>query len=552
MRLLIRVLAVIALALSPVWGYQSVDAASSPAPAHYPTWPSFSSSGCNGIPGPGVSVTVSCGQGGFLLTQFNSGYACNEIDIFVNSITGGPFVAVGTVNSGSVSNTLTINDAGNWYMQFPFFLTNNLITLQITAQGTGGVMDMGLVSVPCNVPTDTSTVNPSFTPTVTPTLATGTPTPVPTFTPLPHGGSTFTPTITRTPVPGTSTATPTNTPGPAYRDCGSADFPVLNCDFLFGQAGVNPLHWVQASSNTLCEYPGLIVPGPGAYFVQANHVASTFCDQNVTAHANGTLQIIFKYDWVTSPNTGLYWYINGAVQFNTQTCPISGNSWCVSSITVSNGTTYDFGPEVGASGITQSVTIYLDSVFVSSSPNTPTVLPTSTTTVTNTPVPGTATQTSTPTQTPVPIPGAMSTNIPTATECPGGCAVAALTQIPGLSTRVTVDTSPFSPLENLSLARSSCAPFGFALVPVPHIIGTPAFGSTTPLSYTWTVPLTANWDDNHPYSNTAIQPCAMVNEIPPFIWDFTYWLSVLLLAIGWFLWLIGFVGRLSGEETING
>src|SRR6185312_1549543 len=169
-----------------------------------------------------------------------------------------------------------------------------------------------------------------------------------------------------------------------------------------------------------------------------------------------------------------------AVAVSNSTCIVGSGNWCVydlGSVTSGVSSTFNIQQSGGGPQSTENL-IYLDNVWVqlagTATPATP-IPPTSTPTLT--PVPGTSTPTQTPTQTPVPIPGAMSTNIPTATECPGGCAVAALTQIPGLSTRVTVDTSPFSPLENLSLARSSCAPFGFALVPVPHIIGTPAFGS---------------------------------------------------------------------------
>jgi hypothetical protein len=44
----------------------------------------------------------------------------------------------------------------------------------------------------------------------------------------------------------------------------------------------------------------------------------------------------------------------------------------------------------------------------------------------------------------------------------------------------------------------------------------------------------------------------MLNEIPSTVWDFTYWFSVFAIAVVFIMWLIGFVGRLSGEETING
>jgi hypothetical protein len=43
-----------------------------------------------------------------------------------------------------------------------------------------------------------------------------------------------------------------------------------------------------------------------------------------------------------------------------------------------------------------------------------------------------------------------------------------------------------------------------------------------------------------------------MDEIPTFVWDFTYWLSVFGAAVVWIMWMIGLVGRLSGDETING
>jgi len=242
-------------------------------------------------------------------------------------------------------------------------------------------------------------------------------------------------------------------------------------------------------------------------------------------------------------------------------CDVGSSVYCLVNLgpTVS-GTTYQFGfadDHVGTSGYDA----VLHAVFVSSTGASPTPAPTFTVTATPTLAASTATAAaqmtltavaSSFTPTPIPIPGTQETLIPTDTPCPGGCAVKQLTQVPGFATRVLVDTSPFSALEHLSLARSSCQPFGYVQIPVPVIHGTPALGSTTPLSFTWTAPVTHTWDDTNVFSNTALQPCAMVNEIPSFVWDLTYWLSVLMCAVGWFMWLIGFVGRLSGDETING
>jgi hypothetical protein len=277
------------------------------------------------------------------------------------------------------------------------------------------------------------------------------------------------------------------------------------------------------------------------------------CDQVVTAGATGNIFVRYQ---ATSITNNFTWQLCGTGCFNvdTSSCHAGSGNWCVQNLgAVTNGasSTFSVGLNRGSSTPDSQMYFVFDNFWVGSSGNTPTPVPSATPTITNTPAPGTPTNTVTVTQTPVPIPGAMSTNIPTATECPGGCAVAALTQIPGLSTRVTVDTSPFSPFTSLSLARSSCAAFGYAQIPYPVIHGTPALGSTTPLSVTWTLPVTHDWDNTQPFSNTAIEPCAM-SEIPTYIWDFTYWLSVLGCAIVFIMWLIGVIGRLSGDETING
>src|ERR1700735_5411977 len=125
MKRLIRILAVIALALSPVWGYsEDVAASGLSSPEHYPVWPSFLSTGCSALQGPGGSTTVTCGTGAFFLTQVNSGYECNELDINIASFSAGPFIVTATVNSGSQSNTVTIEDTGDYFMEFPGFLTN--------------------------------------------------------------------------------------------------------------------------------------------------------------------------------------------------------------------------------------------------------------------------------------------------------------------------------------------------------------------------------------------------------------------------------------------
>jgi len=576
---IVRFLAVVALALSPVWGVPSVHAAS----MKYPTWPNFESDGCNTISSStGFGITISCGTGGFALTQVNSGYACNNIDISVSGFSGSQFTVVATAQSGSVNNNFTINSDGDYYLQFPYFLTNNLVTLQIgQGSGGGGVMTINSISesacpVATNTatPSNTSTPNPSDTVTNTPTV-TATPTsgpshtltPIPTFTPLPSGHNTFTPTGTSTPQ---NTATITPTPGPGEVDCGEASFPLLNCNMVpnvYTSQIIPPNHWTITGcsgwSSTGSPF-GRQAGNASGWYNYSDGLSAAFtlnnsfdacvdAKQTVNAPVSGIL-----YAHVTGGFHNSQIGINGATPANITLGTnnlghiTAGNvtvAWAIDqTCCVANGTGY---------------VTYDDWYVVPDTPWTPG--PTSTATPTSTVPPLTATAIAAVTQTfvassftptPIPIPGAPETPIPTDTECPGGCAVAKLTAIPGMSTRVTVDTSPFDPLKNMSLTRSSCVPFGYLQIPVPHIIGTPAFGSTTPLSYTWTTPITGPWDNSIisgsiVLTNTAVQPCGM-SEIPTFVWDLTYWLSVIMLAVGWFLWLIGFVGRLSGEETING
>lgn len=577
---IIRIIAVIALALSPVWGYQADVAASGlSSPARYPVWPSFLSTGCTALQGPGGSTSVSCGGGSFLLSQINSGYECNNVAISISSFQQGSFLVVGTVDSGSQSNTVQIDGPGDYFMQFPGFLTNNLVTLQMTAGSNGSAMTIaGITSSACAVSSSTPTVNPSFTPTDTAVPVSGTPTPIATHTPLPSGHSTFT--ATPTPAPGTNTATATATPIPE-RDCGLSTFPLLNCDWTnsgIGDPSAGPLtpgtHWSNRVSGSYpistCGNTSVV----NARFVSMYNTQDTMlwgCWQQVTPGLTGHLKIQYNF----SNYSGTWYFVvtdsgtvnsDGTYDSGTQTrygvydsgCGYNSDPtspMCVIDLgTVTSGSTVDIGiGEEGSLGNWDNGQMYILDTWVSTSTSddTPTPAP-ATATIT-----GTIPPTSTPTITPVPIPGAMSTAIATSTECPGGCAVAALTDVPGIATRITVDTSPFSPFTSLSLARSDCKPFGYVQIPYPVIHGTPALGSSIPLSVTWTAPVTHDWDNSNPYSNTAIQPCAMdvinyINGTPTHIWDLTYWMSVLAIAIVFIMWLIGFVGRLSGDETING
>jgi hypothetical protein len=357
---------------------------------------------------------------------------------------------------------------------------------------------------------------------------------------------------------------------------------VLNCNMVpFVYPNLSPSHWdVSSYSGTAWLFQGGPHRNPGdndgcynftpstAFECYELSATNTLIQQNVTAPVSGNVQVSIQGTCGTCDEVS-FW-IDGAVSApwtQPDGSQVFAPNNSTATLTLGHVTAGSHVLSIRAHQGSIGIAEYIMSsfTFTPDSPWTPapTSTATSTPAATGTPTlaPSTATAAaqltltaiaSSFTPTPIPIPGQQETAIPTDTECPGGCAVAQLTQIPGLSTRVLVDTSPFTALQHLSIARSDCAPFGYVQIPMPVIHGTPALGSTIPLSYTWTAPVTHTWDDTHIFSNTALQPCAMVNEIPTFVWDLTYWLSVIMCAVGWFMWLIGFVGRLSGDETING
>jgi len=578
-RTLTRLLAVCLLALSPLWGVGSAAA----RPSLFPYWPSFDAVGCNAVTSSAGIVTIACATGGYVTTQISSAYGgCSQLNIDVQSFSGSDFIVIGTPPVSSEPTTqVVIDGTGTYFMQFQWVPATTVgpIALQFSMPSGNGSMSISSAVVnPCPIqPTATNTLTPSNTPTPNPsdtatnTITPGpshTPTAIPTNTPLPSGHSTFTATATVTP---RATATPTATAGPSFDNCGSPDYPILNCTLLGGPGTIDSAATDWSIGDTAYQ-PFCYAAGQsgGAPFptMRINSTitgsAMTACSQTVTPGKSGTLLVRYQYQSVAGSVVELF---GGGTTINGGSgCTVGGSTYCVSSLGTVTAGVPDFfaiqeGPQGCCAGSTHLSEWVFDNFWVGISGSTPTPAPGVTATTTPTVPASTATAqaqmtltaiASSFTPTPIPIPGAQETLIPTDTPCPGGCAVGQLTQVPGFATRVLVDTSPFSALEHLSLARSSCQPFGYVQIPVPVIHGTPALGSTTPLSFTWTAPVTHTWDDTNVFSNTALQPCAMVNEIPSFVWDFTYWLSVLMCAVGWFMWLIGFVGRLSGDETING
>lgn len=545
-RLLTRLIAVMALALAPLVGVGSVSAQSE----HWPVYPSlyYSYSSCNV-----ANNYVVCQPGGLMESQINSGYQCNEIDVVMTTYNAGPVDITMSANDQSVTQTMTIDGDGTYYTQFPGYLVNNLVALEFSMPDGASFGLPTIYSAPCPVATSTPTAAPSNTPNPsdTPTATVNpsyTVTPIPTHTPLPSGHSTFTATPTSTPTIATAT--------PVTGNCGGPDFPLLNCPWYGAGVGASyapGTYWSRSYSSGNCAYntstAGLAYANTSYAMDDPPYSGQTdLCFQSVTPGATGTLYVQYRVSGdIGTTNISLVKFCLtsgcGPNLPSYTACPVTGSVDCVIAVgSVASGGTTDFSVRMapvspGATGLYLALDI--DRVWVGTTADTPTAAPTSTSTITVEP-----------TNTPLPNPFGSSTPVPSDTECPGGCAVTELTQVPGVQTQITVDTSPFSPLLHLSLARSPCTPFGYVQIPYPVITGTPALGQ--PLNFGWTAPITHTWDDTHLITNTAIQPCAMVGEISPYVWDFTYWGSGVGLAIVFTLWLIGWVGRLSGDHTIDG
>ena len=312
-----RLLAVIAIALSPVWGVQSIHAASE----HYPVYPSALYVGCE-VASDG---SVICGAGGTVLTQINSGYQCTTLTLSFSgvNIPGSSDIHVLiTANSGTTNAPFDVNADGDFTVSMPFgFLVNNLAVIQITTP-TGASFRLTNINItPCptpNTPTPvppTNTPNPSDTSTTVPDTSTpgpsGTPTPIATFTPIPVGHNTFTRTPTAIAATGTATRTPSVSPTPTATYTGGRT-PVpcgagfINCNYeqwvpwpgAFAGSGAGT-PWVQGSN--ICTMVGWGSGSCAANFASYNGVGGV-CGSTNCALLNAASTINF----ITTASHGTY------------------------------------------------------------------------------------------------------------------------------------------------------------------------------------------------------------------------------------------------------
>ena len=446
-----------------------------------------------------------------------------------------------------------------------------LITvLCTTSSGNGGACYFQPLIATSNDPQPTATATPPLTNTNTPTATLIPGTPPPTNTPRSVTGGTYTP--TGTPVGPTSTATPTSTVPPInYYNCGDVTFPLLNCDnqtgynasFIFGDGHPIPgvAYWLTLGSSP---------SGLGA----AEPISSSFCGgnahctliqggerQTVVAGATGNVYALVGIYLIGRPSTSDSTWFCASSCFNASFAPqlVTMNLGAVTA-----GSSYNFsvcgsqnngGPSsVDCEGASNPEYVIYN-VWVGGAV-TPTPANTGTPTPTGTPRPATSTNTPTPTGTRPPYLPTLTPTFPitptpyrTATPCPGGCAVAQVSPLPGIvGTAIIIPTGPFTWLTGLSLGRTACTSFGQVPILVPHI--TPV-ASLTPLQYGWgpltPIPMATINVNSGPISGTSIIPCADPN-IPTEVWDLTYYGGVVALFIVFIGWLIWFVHRLVNNQ----
>lgn len=528
--------------------------AASGAPLRSSYYPNWDGNGCRNI--VPSQIEWQCQAGAAMTTTTNQQYVYESVTLSVSTIShyapwSGSLQIIDVADSSQDCIVSVPAAAGTWECDISGAIGSEL-DIQL-ATSSPGVEIVQLAFAPLNqptaTPTDTATATGQPTATSTNTVVPGsTSTPIPTNTPRPI--KTAIATDTGTPVPPTPTPT-SSTPG--EYDCGPAAYPVLNCNMVPyvwpSSQAIPPPYW--DISNTGCgggtfatassrppgnpagwyNYGGdaavAITYGTGGCS-GTNYMAGS---QNVSAQTAGTLYGSVSGAWYTSPcSTQWFASVSGSgtwVSLSSSSVEIghvaAGSSVfsLMSELQISNygGCSNFYGGYGYGSGGTLSLT------FVTDSPWTPAPSPTA---PTLTPTPGT------PTETPLPLPFDTGTAIATGTPCPGGCAVGEATSLPGaIDTVLPIDTSPLSPLEHLSVSRTACQTFGSAPILVPSIHGTPVFGSTEPLSITWSLPVTG----------TTFTPCAD----PAFSttwWDLMWHLSVIVTFVAFLSWLIWYVRRL--------
>lgn len=518
-----RIARVVVLAALLLLQSGAVDRAYS-SPARTPNYPGVDvSNGCYMY----TDGKIFCNDGGYALSNVVPQYVNQKVQIvLVVEVQGALQVCLaGSCVNASNSETITYPEFG----ETPYGAPDLLQVTCISGPVRWYISEINLIPISLpDTPTPTATVNPSSTATNT-VVPGSTNTPIPTSTPRGYA-ATLTPSSTPTSGP-TSTATAVPD-GPI--DCGDSSFPLLNCNFNQGTFSSPPTHWTyEAGGNPACEeHDSGLTAHPLVYGNYSTGPYGTSCLQTVAAGATGTVWLRYRYT-NQSASGGFVGFGPAAgaqifTAFDATSCPASGTSYCLMSpgaVVVGNNYTIDMSYSLSTY---YSAYVVISQIWVQPS-GTPTVPASATGTVTNTPVPGT------PTDTPYPIPGASLTPYPTPTPCSGGaCAVEDSTQIPSaIDTVVGIDTSPLTPLELLSVGRTSCQSFGAIPLVEPHLYGTPIYGSSNPISITWTVPATG----------TQFQPCADPNFSSAW-WDTMWNLSILVAVVCWIGWLIHWVRSL--------
>ena len=526
-----RIARVIVLAALLLLQSGAVDRAYS-SPARTPNYPGVDvSNGCYMY----TDGKIFCNDGGYALSDVVPQYVNQKVQIvLVVEVQGALQVCLaGSCVNASNSETITFPEFG----ETPYGASDLLQVTCISGPVRWYIQEVNLI--PISVPptaTDTPTVNPSSTATNT-VVPGSTDTPIPTSTPR-GVVATLTPSNTRTPVP-------TATQDPTLVSCGLG---FVNCTL---QAATNAIHgvtngttpfdWANGTSDVNWiggHNPNL---GAGCSGGQCNAETGAWQISAATLPAAGQPCVTITWgsaqDWVGGSDQHLVALLEGT----SPGIQLSGNAgWEInnsgggelwSSGGDPHGTMTGCAPDAPAG-------TRLEWVMASGNESAPfSALSFWQTFDGGTPTPGPATSTPSPTagvptDTPYPIPGGSITPYPTPTACAGGaCAAQDATQIPAaIDTVVGIDTSPLTPLELLSVGRTSCQSFGAIPLVEPHLYGTPIYGSSNPISITWTVPATG----------TQFQPCADPNFSSAW-WDTMWNLSILVAIVCWIGWLIHWV-----------
>lgn len=546
-RRLARGLAVAVVAALPFLG-----GAVSVSAANFPLWDV--ASGCVHV--APSNTNFICNSGGTLSTTLFEQYQYEQVLVAISQYgpdgTPGMDVQISGASFDLYDGLIPSGFGGFTAFNVGPLTPGEELAITMSAQDKGAFI-VGVSVSPGVAPAATATPNPSFT--ATPTL--GANTPFPTNTPRPTVAvGTFSATPSPTPSP-SRTPVATATAGVLLRDCGTAGFPLLNCDFTDGSTdgtSVVASHWTRDGAESAYCYPA---PPSGLPEIRMDGTLAGgsfdyVCKQTVTPGATGDLWIQYQISALTVGGFFAVGVFSTVGSFDTavdlSSCPYGSGTFCYLSVgSVAVGVPAAFSWAAHGPGA-ESAHVYYNVWVQPSGTSTPaTPVPSVTVTGTVTPVPSsTALPSATGTAISAPCDPAIfgSAACGGQNSAAGGCslfdfkcwfepqclACDASPLVHAVGTEVPVPASTFAGLGSLVNSSVACAPFGGSNVPIEGQVEHPSVV----------------------FLSVSFAPCAHPSIFPSGLFGAIRNLSGVVIAVAMFMYCLRFVQRVFGRRGLTG